>query len=221
MVLAVVLAACAGGGKGQAEGVLLIPPERLGKGCEPWRQPTPLPSSSELLRPGTLQQVSGQLRAGTLLLAMRFDQDGRIDRLAVIGGSASDSTRSPVERVVQQGVVPDKRYASGSFRVLLTGGDSVNATVGRSEYCPPVKLNSASGQSAVTVDLPADQVSSIRAARYNVLVNTSGRVVQTKLVQSSGNRSIDDQVARDFLNWRLRPALLDSTPVAAWMDVPQ
>jgi len=156
-----------------------------------------------------------------MLLAMRFDQDGKLDRFASIGGSTPDSLRVPLERIVRQAIVPDKRYASGSFRVLLAATDSLSITVGRSEYCPPVVVSGAAGTGSVTVDMPVEQASSIRPVRYSVLVNASGRIVQSKLIQSSGNRTIDDEILRGFPNWRLRPATLDSVPIAAWMDVPK
>jgi len=221
LVPAMLLAACASGGKVGAGGVLLVPPERLGKGCEPWDQPTPLPSASALFKSGVLEQAAGGFRGGTLLLAMRFDQDGQLDRFASIGGSTPDSLRVPLERIVRQAIVPDKRYASGSFRVLLAATDSLSITVGRSEYCPPVVVSGAAGTGSVTVDMPVEQASSIRPVRYSVLVNASGRIVQSKLIQSSGNRTIDDEILRGFPNWRLRPATLDSVPIAAWMDVPK
>jgi hypothetical protein len=220
MIVCLALAGCAAGGKSASSGVLLIPPERLGKGCEAWGQPTALPTASALFKPGALETASGELRSGTLLAAVRFDQDGRLDRLASIGGSAPDSLRVPLELVVRQAIVPDKRYASGSLRVLLAATDSLSITVGRSEYCPPVVVSGAATSGSVTVDMPVEQASSIRPARYSVLVNTSGRIVQSKLIQSSGNRTIDDEILRGFPNWRLRPALLDSVPISAWMDVP-
>ena len=62
-----------------------------------------------------------------------------------------------------------------------------------------------------------------RAVKQDLVVSVGGvgRIVQSKLIQSSGNRTIDDEILRGFPNWRLRPATLDSVPIAAWMDVPK
>ena len=220
LLLAGIQVGCATGAKGGTGGVLLIEPARVGKGCEAWNQPAPLPASATLLKAGVLQPPAGGSPSGTLLLAMRFDQDGQLDRLATIGGTMADSLRAPLEGAVRRAVIPDKRYASGSFRVLLAVADSVTTMVGRSEYCPPVIVSGASGTGSVTVDMPADRVPNIETPHYSVLVNKSGRIVQSKLLQSSGNRTIDDDVARGFPNWRLRPALLDGAPIAAWINVP-
>ena len=202
-------------------GVLTIGAEPVSKGCEAYARPSPLPTEAALFQPGELQGALQAYRgAGTLLLAARFDQQGQVARVAPIGGTVPDSLRAPLVRIVGASFVPDKRYAAGSLRVLLAVLDSVTATIGRSEYCAPVVVSGATGSGSVTADVPVDQVPSVTSPHYSVLVSVDGRIVQSKLVRSSGNRTVDDDIARGFPSWRLRPALLDGAPIAAWIDVP-
>lgn len=216
--LACSTAASRGTGPG---GVLTLGSVPVSKGCEAYARPSPLPTEAVLFTPGVLQRALQPYHGmGTLLLAARFDQEGQLARVAAIGGTVPDSVRTSLVRSVGAAFVPDKRYAAGSLRVLLSVLDSVTSTIGRSEYCPPVVVTGAAGIGSVTADAPVDQVPNVTSPHYSVLVNVDGRIVQSKLVRSSGNRTIDDDLARGFPNWRLRPALLDGVPIAAWIDVP-
>ena len=222
LALACALGCSAGASHGTAPGgVLTLGSVPVRKGCEAYARPSPLPSEAALFKPGELQRALQPYHgAGTLLLAARFDQEGQMARVAAIGGTVPDSLRAKIVHASGTAFMPDKRYAAGSLRVLLAVLDSVTATIGRSEYCPPVVVSGATGNGSVTVDAPVDQVPSIGTPHYSVLVSVDGRIVQSKLVRSSGNRTIDGDLARGFPSWRLRPALLDGAPIAAWIDIP-
>ena len=54
------------------------------------------------------------------------------------------------------------------------------------------------------------------AVRIDVFVGAEGRVLDVRLMQSSGSAVLDETALRTVRRWRFRPATVDGKPVAQW-----
>src|SRR2546429_6518942 len=72
-------------------------------------------------------------------------------------------------------------------------------------------------------DLPGvrpQAVPSIRTPRLSLLIDVTGRVLQTRLLEGSTDSDVDRAFEQSLRGRRFRPALIDGQGVTAWTEWP-
>lgn len=230
LAAALLVAACAGGtaGTDRAATFLTAAPPPAGRSCFATASPRVLPAAGALLDSGRL---AGGVRSGTgqpagyALVSLRFDASGGISSIRSVEGTLPGERRDSVERLVLQTLKPQAAAeAPWSIRLKVTSDSAPSVRVGRSEYCPavltgPLDVSVSRGRRSRPSSGSAS-ASDAATPSFAVLVDTTGRIVELRLNQSSGDPDLDRQMEDNLRQQGFRPALLDGAPVLAWTAWP-
>lgn len=230
LTLALVLtAACASSGTPDRAAVLLSnapPPE--GRRCHVATNPATLPTTGALVdSAGLIDSVrigSGQ-RPGYALLSLRFDERGHPVWVRVIESNLGSDRAPAVERLVGRMLRLQAPAPGWSVRLKVTVDTAPRLQIGRSELCPAVPSGTVeittrqvvSGRSLANLPEP---IRHPRTPRFAILVDTIGRLLDSRLLETSGDDDVDRQFQAAFQNRQLRPTLLDEAPIVAWTEWP-
>jgi len=219
-----VLLACAGRPHPAVGVEPLLGYEQQPDSCAASPVPSQLPAVGDVVDTGALRQrLAPALTQGAPLTAtMEFASDGSVHRLAVLGAVTDSQTIALLSVAVASSLRPQPPAPAWSIRLRFPP-DGAATSVERSEFCPPVPLESPGPQLGRAIArMTLDQIEELRRAgpfRIRLLVDRTGVVTQANLVQSSGS-SFQDRLALDRARQRrFRPALLDGVPVPAWYEV--
>ena len=221
--------ACATSGSPDRAAVLLSnapPPE--GRLCHAATNPATLPATGALVDSAglidSLRVGSGQ-RTGSALLSLRFDDRGHPVWVRVIESNLGSDEAPAVESLVTRMLRTQAPAPGWSVRLKVLTDTAPRLQVGRSELCPAVPSGTVeittrqvvSGRSLGSLPVPTQHP---RTPRFAILVDTIGRLLDSRLVESSGDDDVDRQVQAAFQNRQLRPTLLDGAPIVAWTEWP-
>ena len=222
--LLVLLASCAGRPHLAAGLEPLLGYEQQPDSCAASPVPSHLPAVGDVVDTGALRQRLAPTftQGGPLTATVQFASDGRVRRLAVLGAVTDSQTIARLSAAVASSLRPQPPAPAWTIRLRIPP-DGAATSVERSEFCPPVPLESPGPQLRRGIaPMTLDQIEELRRAgpfRIRLLVDRTGVVTQTNLVQSSGS-SFQDRFALDRARQRrFRPALLDGVPVPAWYEV--
>jgi TonB family protein len=168
-----------------------------------------------------LVAASRLVRPGEILMALHFDADGQLVNTILL---ETDFAADTADMYAAVAASLARRRALGEFhglRLRVHTRDPVSVTLEHSEYCAPQEHPVMSSRQLREVindqELPAITTSGRWTIR--VRVGANGKVLETRLVESSGSRVIDDLMLRDAESLRFRPATLDGLPVAVWHEL--
>ena len=221
-------AACTSGSLDRAAVLLTSAPPPEGRLCHVATNPVALPSTGVLVDSAGLinsVRVGKGERTGYALLSLRFDERGHPAWVRVIENNLGSDQPQVVESLVSRMLRPETPAPSWSVRLKVLVDTAPKLQIGRSELCPAIPSGTVeittrqvvSGRSLATLREPAQHP---RAPRFAILVDTAGRLLDIKLLETSGDDDIDRQFQAAFQNRELRPTLLDGKAVVAWTEWP-
>jgi TonB family protein len=193
--------------------------------CRPAPTPLLLPAFDQVVDSVALADyVVGETdstRAMGVLLALRFGEDGALERIAMLESTVPPDEARPVGAAVGSLVRPQPPGRVWGIRVWVESGPAPGFGVARSELCEPVPVNSPQLLST-TILVDAVELEEMRRAGafvVRMLVSDKGHVLQANLVRSSGSNLNDDAVMRNARTLRFRPGTLDGAPFEMWTEV--
>jgi hypothetical protein len=222
--MVLVTAACATASPDPSAILLSNTPPPDGRLCHAATTPATLPGVDALVDSAALIQ---RVRAGAgerpayVLLSLRFDENGHPTWVRAIEGNLDSRRAVTIMHVVAEALRSPPAVFGGSVRLRIGVDTTPRVQVGRSEVCPAVPLG--------TFDITTRQVVRTTSGRpptseppppstpvFSILVDTTGRLLDIKLKQSSGDIDVDRQFQQGLEKGRLLPTLLDRKPVVAW-----
>ena len=220
--------ACASGSPDRAAVLLTNAPPPEGRLCHVATNPVTLPSAGVLVDSvGLINSVrvgKGE-RTGYALLSLSFDEHGHPVWVRMIENNFGSDQPQAVESLVSRMLRPEAPAPSWSVRLKVLVDTAPRLQIGRSELCPAVPSGTVeirtrqvvSGRSLATLREPARPP---RTTRFAILVDTTGRLLDSRLLETSGDGDVDRQFQSALQSRQLRPTLLDGKPVVAWTEWP-
>lgn len=220
--------ACASGSPDRAAVLLTNAPSPEGRLCHVATNPVALPSTGVLVDSAGLindVRVGKGGRTGYVLLSLRFDEQGHPVWVRMIENNLGSDQPQAVENLVSRMLRPQAPAPSWSVRLKVLVDTVPRLQIGRSELCPAVASGTVeittrqvvSGRALATLREPARPP---RTTRFEILVDTAGRLLDSKLLETSGDDDVDRRFQAALQTRQLRPTLLDGKPVVAWTEWP-
>lgn len=221
----VILTQCAGRA-GPATGVEpLLAYELQPDSCAPSPVPSQLPSVGDLVDTAALTQHLGQAttQRPPVTFTMEFGSDGSLRRLGLLNEVGDARAIELLRSALASSVRPQPAAAPWTIRLRIPVDSDTTTRVERSEFCPPMPMDSPGPQLGYAVaPMTLPELEELRRAgpfRIRLRIDAAGVVRQADLVQSSGS-SFQDRFALDRARERrFRPALLDGVPVPGWYEI--
>ena len=222
---ALLVLACSSAGPTNRGALLLSnAPAPEGRACAIARVPKTLPTAGELVDSASL---SGELAVASpdsgryALLSLGFDDHGRMLWADIIETDLDSAKAGAIQRAVVGSLRPLPVRSAWSARLKVATGASLRAVVGRSEICRPQPLDILNVVTRVEVRSSGPTPPDVHAPRIALLIDATGHVLQSRIVESSGFREIDEPLERAMIGARYLPALIDGRPVTAWFEFPE
>jgi len=231
MPICLLASACAGpvSSINREAALLSLAPPPEGRTCGVATAPKVLPSAAALVDSVRLIS-SARTPPGDppayALLSLRFDDHGRPTWTRVIETSLGQAQREAIERLVAPSVLPQVEAPSWSMRLKVEISAAPELRVGRSEICPAVPepgtidVTTSTRVSTTGRGVRPQAVPSIRTPRLSLLIDVTGRVLQTRLLEGSTDSDVDRAFEQSLRGRRFRPALIDGQGVTAWTEWP-
>lgn len=218
LLLLPTLTACGGRGAPATGSDRVLPrneiPGLIGRSCDYVSDPGEIPPFSRLARIGTRGNIAvwGLLAqpADTVVLSIRYDEDGRLAWVRSIRSSATAEAVASLERLVLESM-NERGPADWGVRMNVVGG--ALAGLEPSIVCPPA-IRRTGGRTAIsmpTSDRGLRALQRVRGRRFRIEVSIDerGRIMGVRLLQSSGEGEVDQFI----LDWaharRYHPKLHD------------
>jgi TonB family protein len=185
--------------------------------CSDTKTPKRLPAASALLdSAGALAELAGfETAPDGMVFSLHFPEDDSLPRILPIL-VVNDQAAAVLSRFIR----PQKPADFWGVRVRVVSGASPALSVERSIYCPPVPTDQSYTPFQARIEVrPGDRMpKTSRPIRVvvEVMVAENGEAVRAKVVQSSGLKELDDELARHWEVRRFLPALLDGVPIPWW-----
>jgi TonB family protein len=220
LLLAVVLAGCAGRGGGPYAdlGPARQAVEGLqGRTCAYVSDPVVPSTLDDVARPGTrgtiLLWARGDGTPDTLEVSVRYGEDGRLSWVQAINGTGANDRRRELERLLTGGL-SDEGPPDWGLRVRVVAGQ-VEAVL-PSVICEPERI--VTGSRVAPPVGSAAEVAEAWAARGRQLevavsLDEAGRVLNVALLRGSGSRLLDQYAIDLARSYRYAPRLHDGIGV--------
>jgi hypothetical protein len=196
-----------------------------GQRCADAPLPAVLPAVAQLVDTGAVAAILvGQpLPDGTYaLMSLKFDSAGEATRAVVIESSLTSADRNRVALAVANALRTQPRAATPwGVRLRVDASTPPRLRVGRAEWCDAAPSDrgpappSASEKlgTARTTD-PAGPTIVQEPARWQVVVDTAGRVASATLLTATHYPDLAHSARESLMRLRFHPALDDRVPVA-------
>lgn len=137
---------------------------------------------------------------------------------------------TPASRNVQQVIAARLRAQrpapAWGVRILIQAGPVPRMSLQRSSYCEPARrpgprVVTSQRMSLSDVPNPSSlpaELAAARACRVRLALDTTGTVIDARIVRSSGSRFVDDLALDVAHSANLLPALLDDHPIDGWTE---
>ena len=182
--------------------------------CGDTQYPPDLPPPSVVLDSAhAIADLAAFAGAKPMVFSLVFNKGDSIARIRPLDQNDAAAAVSLANYVRHQPTV--ERWA---IRVQIAGGDAPQLTLQRARYCPPMLDAGEPDPIAVQAHQePGMTMGSLGGGTVQVeaLVRADGKVVEAHLTRSSGDKSTDDRLLRDYRRKHFKPALLDDAPVDA------
>ena len=234
----ILAAACAWGGQAFDRSAVLLsaapPPQGRSRGAA--SSPEALPPARTLV---DSESVMRSLRAapdeptGTLLVSLRFDDQGRVLWARVLEGSLDRDRQQAIASLVAHSVRPQAAAPSWSVRLRVKADAAPELKVGRSELClaaarpgptigihRQIVVSRTAGSREDAAVPPPSSLLLPRVPRFQLHVDAAGKVLEARLQEGSGDDDVDTQFAQQIQKLEFQPTLLDGQPVSAWVPWP-
>ena len=234
----VVTAACAAGTSAVDRSTMFLSaaPAPQGRICHPAANPATLPSADAVVDSGAVARGArpgaGE-PGGYALFSLQFDNQGRVAAFHTIESTLAADRKTSIEQLTLNRVRVQPAGDPSSLRLKVTSDSVTRIQVGRSELCPAVltenldivtniatSSGSRSGGRGRGASPAAPSVEPPPTPHFSVLVDSTGRLLDLKMTQSSGDNGFDQRVQSGLQEKRFRPTLLDGVPIIAWTRWP-
>lgn len=189
--------------------------------CPESLEPPRLAGFNEVVDSGkvatALSTLYGRTQAASLTFTVIADSAISVRTIEFTGDPTSaDRLRASLEAAIRESARAQRR-----FRVVVHTGSSASLAIERAHYCPPMpngRRGSATTQRALT---GADLAELQRAGPFKVQlsIDSTGRVTNAVLVQSSGSRVQDEFALNAARSRQFLPARQDGFAVASTFEV--
>jgi hypothetical protein len=195
-----------------------------GQRCAPASLPAALPAVAQLVDTEAVAAILvGQpLPDGAYaLMSLKFDSAGEATRAVVIESSLANADRNRVALAVANALRTQPRTAAPwGVRLRVDASTPPRLGVGRAEWCDAAPSDRGSTPSAPeklgtarTID-PAGPTIVQEPARWQVVVDTAGRVASATLLTATHYPDLAQATQGNLMRLRFHPALDDRVPVA-------
>jgi TonB family protein len=191
--------------------------------CGPAPFPEALPELAQVL---DAEAMITQLASRTpdleeALFAIRYEPDGTPAPTVPLESAFSLAVAQSQAEIVTAHV---KRQPPGpvwGVRLRITSTPLPTVLLERSVFCPPRQEQSELKLPFTVTGDPDEPQGPGRTepARMLVLVDRDGRVAEVRVLRTSGSYTFDRAFEESLRTARFRPALLDDTPVPAWLEI--
>lgn len=228
MVLATGLSACSG----KAAGPTPVRTEAVGREaitamsgrrCQMASSPESVPTFSSLARIGTRGNVSlwgyDLAPTDTVLVSVRYDDDGRLDWVQVIEASLTADRVTGLERLLMTSL-NERGPPDWGVRLRLIGGDV--ADLQPSVICPP-EVRAGLRRPVVPMVTSARDARALERARgirypIQIFIDSDGRITNVRLPRPSGDMVVDQFLTDWALSTSFRPKLHDGIAMPAVVE---
>ena len=115
---------------------------------------------------------------------------------------------------VMQGAQPRAHV----FALLLASATLAHAAAGEASPAPRLALDTTTCSRPVYPEENA-RLKNAGTVTLQFLIDTDGRVLESKLQKSSGHRGLDEAARSGLSKCRFKPPMVDGKPVRAWTAV--
>ena len=236
-----VTAACAAGTSTVDRSALFLSaaPAPQGRMCNPAANPATLPSADAVVDSAAVARGAkpgaGE-PGGYALFSLQFDNQGRVVAFHTIESNLAPDRKTIIEQLTLNRVRVQPAGDPWSIRLKVASDSTTRLQVGRSELCPAVvngpldlvtststvsssSSSSRGGRGRGGASAPTGS-ESVAMPHFSVLVDTTGRLLDLKLTQSSGQNDLDQRAESGLREKGFRPTLLDGAPIIAWTRWP-
>lgn len=149
---------------------------------------------------------------GLVLAIMDFDSVGGLDSVRVVGSDLSETVAAEVEKVLRAEVRDQSMMGAAYFELRTREAMSLRS-IHRPPACPPQLLNAIALARLMADEAQARGVLGPVQVLVEAVVDRDGRVVEVRLVESSGIVPADRAALQVARRGRYRPATLAGIPV--------
>lgn len=231
-VAAMVLATCLSACGGKAVDFTPVRSEAVGRDaitgvagrrCQLASSPDELPDFHSLARIGTRGDISlwgvDLPATDTVLVSVRYDDDGRLEWVQVIKASLTPDRVTGLERMLMASL-NESGPRDWGVRLRLVGGDVVDLEP--SVICPP-EVRAGMRRPVVPMVTSGRDIRALEQARgvrypIHIFVDASGRITGVHLPRPSGDSVVDQFLTDWAMSTSFRPKLHDGIAMPAVVE---
>jgi len=182
----------------------------------------PLPNVATVLDtaaiPEYLRQIGMAGDTGHAVLSLRYDSTGQPTRERMIEYTVPDSLAQSLRAVIASALLPRTAGVPLAARLRIDLGPTPRYRLGKSEYCEPEVIVTATPAQPVDVAIigrsthPVGALQSARQYKYTVQVSGAGEVLSVNF-DSSVPSNLVESFSAHIVHQRWKPALDDGIPV--------
>jgi TonB family protein len=191
--------------------------------CGPAPFPDVLPALAQVMEAeAMITQLAGHTPGlEEALFAIRFEPDGKPAPTVPLESAFSLAVADSQAEMVTAHVTQQPPGPVWGVRLRITSTPLPRVLLERSVFCPP-RLDQSTLRIPFAANGAAGELEEARRPEpplVRVLVDRDGRVVEVRILRSSGSSTVDRTFEDGLRSARFRPALLDDTPVPAWYEI--